>query len=1088
MQLDYDYFTTTECKILKSKVQTNPRYKNFTQLYYTVGDVEQFWVANNLSDDKSSSGKMTGEPQLSRDNVFRNIDTFLPFDGYKNISSAQIEDTFNYIFHKFKKGIFIKIRDGQLVSFIPFSKVFYINGWADLIKFDPKYNSLENFFKVHHDLTNKLNRTNYRFNIDRINLDPSFWYANNCILRYENPINEGENNYAQLKSMFLELCAQRQLPDMEFFVNRRDFPLLTRNATEPYNNIYGDNVPLKSYKFDKHLPILSMCSSDKHADVAIPTHEDWARIKSDEGIFFPQKCRNYTFKFNTNWEGKKNMVVFRGSNTGCGTTTSTNTRLKLAKLGTQHPQLLDVGITNWNLRIRKNKSSEYLQIPNVENLQLVGKLTPEQQSNYKYLINVDGHVSAFRLSLELSMGCCVLIVESAERWKMWFSDMLEPYVHYVPIRSDLSDLVEQVKWCQKNDSKCKAMAKNALGFYSKYLTKKGILDNLQTTLFKLHSDMNIQHKLDPLLFQTGIEHDILTNTGKIDYKVNGIFPKNVGRNYGSLKGLEKFITQSVKTDSQITLVGVEVQTLFKSKTTKVILYQIGSEYVVGKKTIDEMKKIEFIHEAFVGKYAINNLLKICPNFVFTLGYRDEPYITYLPSEYGLLNQNGGVKESTVIQEYIKGPTLQEFLKTCTFKSFLEIVLSLSCALTIAQTNYGFVHRDMKPWNIMVNILPEPIIIEYYLRPEDNNGEIVYKIKTKYIPIIIDYGKSHIIYNNVHYGIIEPFSINKYIDLVTLLLSSVNELVLRNNHEQKENREELGDLIFLSNFLSSKKITSIHSLKHFLYKTKKFGNLNVEDIQLDKKNSSTLFEEFFKYITPLKNKYKIGFGKDKLTLNTWSSNARQISDMGFGLELDDKINSYLEVVRRIYKNPMPQATNRFTTIMIAQRMFDGIVIPKMEFIEFATQEKLNKQKVDTVLKEFDKIEKFIVNFYTTQLNKKVREPFNVTSSSPSKAEVASGTIDKYKEVVNFNIKPTRSLFLGGDDIKVKLEEEMKNLPVQFPDYTFYRNLILDVLRNRGPFRIRDDDTKYYMDNFKVVFDEKYTSKVIDIETIRFFMNM
>lgn len=312
MQLNYDYFTIDKCKILKSKVQTNPRYKNFTQLYYTVGDIEQFWVARNLSNDqkKNISSSDTFNPQLSPDNLFKNIDTFLPFDGYKNVSETQVEDTFNYIFQKFKKGIYIRIKNGQLESFIPFSKAFYINEWSNLIKINPKYDSIENFFKVHHDLTNKLNGTNYKFNPHKINFNPSFWYANNCILRYENPINEGENNYAQLKSMFLELCAEKHLPDMEFFVNRRDFPILTRNATEPYNNIYGDDVPLKSYKFDKYIPILSMCSSDKFADIAIPTHEDWARIKSDEGIFFPQKCRNYTFKFNLQWEGKKTYGSF----------------------------------------------------------------------------------------------------------------------------------------------------------------------------------------------------------------------------------------------------------------------------------------------------------------------------------------------------------------------------------------------------------------------------------------------------------------------------------------------------------------------------------------------------------------------------------------------------------------------------------------------------------------------------------------------------------------------------------------------------------------------------------------------------------
>lgn len=1095
MQLDYDYFTTSECKILKSRVQTNPRYKNFTQLYYTVGDIEQFWVVRNLNNDQKKivSSSDASQPQLSPNNLFKNMDTFLPFDGYKNVSDAQVEDTFNYIFQKFKKGIYIRIKDGQLESFVPFSKAFYINEWSNLIKINPKYGSIENFFKVHHDLMNKLNKTSYKFNPYRINFNPSFWYANNCILRYENPINEGENNYAQLKSMFLELCAERHLPDMEFFVNRRDFPILTRNATEPYNNIYGDNIPLKSYKFDKYIPILSMCSSDKFADVAIPTHEDWARIKSDEGIYFPQKCRNYTFKFNLKWEGKKPMAVFRGSNTGCGYNTNNNIRLKLAKLGLDYPLLLDVGITNWNLRIRKNKNSEYLEIPNVDQLELVGKLSPEQQSNYKYLINVDGHVSAFRLSLELSMGCCILMVESVEKWKMWFSDMLEPYVHYVPIKSDLSDLIDQIKWCKKNDEKCKTIAKNSLNFYNKYLTKKGILDNLEKTLFSLKDDMYGDKfhpvTLDPLLFQTDIEHEVLINDKSQEYKVTGLFPKNTGRNYGALKGLERFIKMSVKPENQITLVGVEVHTIFKSKTTRVILYQIGAEYVVGKKTIDPMKKIEFIHEAFIGKYVMNNLLKICPNFVFTLSYRDEPYISYMYSDYALA-YNSNIKENTVLQEYIKGPTLQEFLKNCTMKSYLEILLSLNCALLIAQNTYGFVHHDLKPWNIVVNILPEPIILEYYLRTE-NNQDLVYKIKTKYIPVIIDYGKSHVIYNNVHYGVIEPYSVNKYIDLVTLLLSTINELVIRNDgggRARKENTSQNGatnpnsnevvqDLLFLANFLSVDKIVTIPELKSFLFKTKRFGNLDKNDLKLELKTSKTLFEEFFKYVIPMTKKYKIGFGKDNLTLSTWSSNARQIADMGFGLEVEDKINSYLQVVRRIYKNPLPQATNRFTTIMIAQKMFDGLLKPKMEFIEYATQLNLNQKKVESVLKEFNTMEKFLIDFYTKQLNKKIREPFSIGVDQK-----------QYENVLKFEIKPSRRLFLESSETKEKVREEMIYLPAQFPDYIRYRSLILDVLRDRGPFKMYDEDKKFYMDNFKFIFDEEFVSKVVNIETIRFFMNI
>lgn len=1085
MQLNYDYFKTPECKILKSKVQSNPRYKNFTQLYYTVGDVEQFWVATNLNTSKDKQDQTTvfkPRPRLSSSNLFQNIDTFQPFDGYKNVSKIQVEDTFNYIFQKFKKGIYIKIKDGQLYHFIPFSKAFYINEWSDHIKIDPKYKSMEDFFKVHHDLTNKLNGTKYNFNINKINLDPSFWYANNCIFRYENPINEGETNHAHIKSMFLELCAERQLPDIEFFINRRDFPILTRNGTEPYTHIYGDNIELKSHKYNKYIPILSMCVSDKFADVLIPTHEDWARVKSQEGVFFPLKCRNYKYNFNLNWDTKKSIAVFRGSNTGCGFNLNNNMRLKLAQMGVKYPQFLDVGITNWSLRIRKNKESPYLQIPNVENLKLVDRLNPEQQSNFKYIINIDGHVSAFRLSLELSMGSCILMVESPEKWKMWFSDMLQPYVHYVPIKADLSDLLTQIEWCRKNDNKCKQMAQNSLNFYNKFLTKKGILDNLEKTLFTLHGemygsiDLNIQTQLDPLLFLSDMEHDALINDNKVDEnKMVEMFPKNMGRNYGVLKGLEMFIKLAIDPADQLTLVGVETKHIFKSKTTRVLLYQIGTEYVAVKKTINPMKKIEFIHEAFIGKFVINNLLKICPNFVFTLGYRDEPYIDYMYYDYNL-NHSPKVKETTVLQEFIKGPTLQEFLKSCTIKAYLEILLSLCCAISIAQTNYGFVHHDLKPWNIVVVILPEPIILEYYLRvdtktPQNTFNDVVYKIKTKYIPVIIDYGKSHVIYNNVHYGIIEPFTINKYIDLVTLLISTLNELTLY----QRENMDEQ-DLLFLINFLSVKKITNIHDLKKFLIKTKKFGNLDIKDLNISIQEDQTIFENFFRYISPLNKKYKISFGKGELTLDVWSSNPRQIVDMAFGLELEDKVNSYLEIVRRIYKNPMPQATNKFTTLMIAQKMLDAVIRPRMEFVEFATYNNLSQEKVENVLNEFQRMETFLSMFYSTKLNKKTREPFNLISE------------EEYKNIMKFDLRPSRSLFLGSTDLKMKTIQDMKILPAQLPSILYYRSLILDVLRNKGPFKIHEEDKQFYMDNFKLIFDEEFVSKIVDIETIRFYLNI
>ena len=156
---------------------------------------------------------------------------------------------------------------------------------------------------------------------------------------------------------------------------------------------------------------------------------------------------------------KKAVAIFRGSSTGCGTTYATNMRIKAASLSQKFSNILDAGITKWKARPRKQMGQKYLQTIDKNlisssypqtYLPLKSNMSPEDQSKYKYILNIDGHVSAFRLSLELSMGSVILLVDSD--YNLWFKKYLVAWTHYVPIKADLSDLISQIRWCQKNDS------------------------------------------------------------------------------------------------------------------------------------------------------------------------------------------------------------------------------------------------------------------------------------------------------------------------------------------------------------------------------------------------------------------------------------------------------------------------------------------------------------------------------------------------------------------------------------------------------------------------------------------------------------
>jgi ferritin len=59
------------------------------------------------------------------------------------------------------------------------------------------------------------------------------------------------------------------------------------------------------------------------------------------------------------------------------------------------------------------------------------------------------------------------------------SSCLKPYVHYVPIKEDFSDLKEVMEWCLSNESKCKEIIKNANEYAKFFLDEANVINFLQ---------------------------------------------------------------------------------------------------------------------------------------------------------------------------------------------------------------------------------------------------------------------------------------------------------------------------------------------------------------------------------------------------------------------------------------------------------------------------------------------------------------------------------------------------------------------------------------------------------------------------------
>jgi hypothetical protein len=89
---------------------------------------------------------------------------------------------------------------------------------------------------------------------------------------------------------------------------------------------------------------------------------------------------------------------------------------------------------------------------------------------YSILIDIEGNGYSGRLKYLLWSHRPILLVDRPH--KEYFFEFLEEWKHYIPVKRDLSDLVEKTQLCLLNYSKALEIAENAYEFSKKYLTRE----------------------------------------------------------------------------------------------------------------------------------------------------------------------------------------------------------------------------------------------------------------------------------------------------------------------------------------------------------------------------------------------------------------------------------------------------------------------------------------------------------------------------------------------------------------------------------------------------------------------------------------
>jgi hypothetical protein len=137
------------------------------------------------------------------------------------------------------------------------------------------------------------------------------------------------------------------------------------------------------------------------------------------------------------------------------------------------------------VQMRTNFNREY-----VKNHYVRKKQSLLEMNRYKYLLSVEGNDVATGLKWMLYSNSVVLMSRpTVATWAM--EDLLVPYVHYIPLANDYSNLLEMVKWAEEHDEACQEISKRATEFIEHlWISKQAKKDTkyLQETLVRSYAN------------------------------------------------------------------------------------------------------------------------------------------------------------------------------------------------------------------------------------------------------------------------------------------------------------------------------------------------------------------------------------------------------------------------------------------------------------------------------------------------------------------------------------------------------------------------------------------------------------------------
>ncbi|MCK8496076.1 glycosyltransferase family 90 protein [Spirosoma sp. RP8] len=154
-----------------------------------------------------------------------------------------------------------------------------------------------------------------------------------------------------------------------------------------------------------------------------------------------------------------------------GNPRSQELRYKLLSLGIKNPEKMEIIGMNWIREYDKgvaHKATKFVSI--------------EDHTIYKYLIDCGAGGYSGRLKLLLHTNRPLFLVERDIEKTEYFFRHLKEYEHFIPVKADLSDLLEKLQWADDNDDLVRDIASSARQFAINNLSREKAIEYLITQL------------------------------------------------------------------------------------------------------------------------------------------------------------------------------------------------------------------------------------------------------------------------------------------------------------------------------------------------------------------------------------------------------------------------------------------------------------------------------------------------------------------------------------------------------------------------------------------------------------------------------